>query len=202
MRILYSRISSVNQNSSRQLTKQKEYDLTIEDRCSGSIAFFERDGGKQILKYINAGKLKSLSVHTIDRLGRNLRDIINTIFFISTEHKIPIFFINQSLRTIDEDGNENPISKLMISILATVSEMERNQIRERQMEGVALAKEQGLFKGRKKGTTEDTLKFLSKPQNKKALALLKEGKFNATQIGKIVGIHLNTVTKIKKVGLI
>lgn len=201
MDVLYTRVSSIQQNSSRQKTKQKEYDLLIEDKCSGSIAFFDRVGGKQILKYINTGKLKSLSVHSIDRMGRNLRDIINSIHVISTEHKIPIIFINQSLRTIDEDGKENPISRLIISILATVSQMDRDQIKERQMEGIFLAKEQGLFKGRKKGTTEDTLKFLSKPQNKKALALLKEG-YKATYIGKIVGIHPNTVTKIKRVGLI
>lgn len=114
---------------------------------------------------------------------------------------IPVYFINQSLTTINEDGKENPITKLIISILATISEMERSQIRERQLEGVKLAKARGVYTGRKQGTKEDILKFLSKPQNKKAIEYLKRGMSN-TEAAKLAGVHINTMTKIKKLSAI
>lgn len=200
MKILYTRTSTIEQSSDRQKTKQLDFDKLVEDKCSGAIPFAERNGGKQVLKYAQDGKLDSISVHEIDRLGRNLRDIINTIHYF-TERQVPIIFLNQGLRTIDENGKTNPIANLVISILATVSEMTRNQILESQREGVAIAKMKGKYLGRKKGSKEDTLKFLSKPQNAKALSYLKKG-FKATEISKIVGVHINTITKIKQVGLI
>ena len=168
----------------------------VEDKCSGAIPFFEREGGKEILKYLNEGLLTSLSVWEIDRLGRNLRDVLNTIHFF-TEKQIPICFINQGLKTLDESGKENTISKLMISILGTVGEMERNQIKERQKEGIRIAKLKGLYKGRQAGYKEDTQKFLSKPQNKKVIDLLKKG-LTCKDAAKAADVHQNTVTKIKR----
>jgi len=53
------------------------------------------------------------------------------------------------------------------------------------------------YKGRKTGTKEDTLTFLSKPKNKKAVELLKKG-YKGTEVAKIVGVHLNTISKIKR----
>ena len=79
------------------------------------------------------------------------------------------------------NGKENSISKLMISILGTVSEMHRTQIREAQLEGVRIAKMKKVYKGRKEGSKEDTLAFLSKEKNKKALELLKKG-YKAVEI--------------------
>jgi DNA invertase Pin-like site-specific DNA recombinase len=148
MNILYVRTSSFFQNSERQKINKKDYDLVIEDVISGSVPFFERPGGKQVLKYLNDGIIKCLYVHQIDRLGRNLRDVLNTAHTFTVKAS-PICFIAQGLRIIDEDGKENPISKLIISILGTIGEMERNQIRERQLEGISIAKAQGRFLGRK-----------------------------------------------------
>jgi DNA invertase Pin-like site-specific DNA recombinase len=78
----------------------------------------------------------------MDRLGRDLRDVLNTIHFF-TVNKITIHFECQGLSTLDKDGKENAISKMMIAILGTVGEMERNQIKERQAEGIKIAKLQG-----------------------------------------------------------
>jgi DNA invertase Pin-like site-specific DNA recombinase len=200
MNVLYCRVSSIEQKTDRQRINEKDYSLVVEDKCSGGIPFFERTGGKEIKKLIDEGILKSLSVLQIDRLGRDLRDIINTIYFFN-EKKITIHFISQGLRTLDENGKENPISKMMISILGVVGEMEKSQIRERQMEGVRIAKMKGVYKGRKAGSKEDVLSFLSKEKNKKTLELLKKG-YKGIEISKILGVHINTITKIKKMGLI
>jgi DNA invertase Pin-like site-specific DNA recombinase len=101
---------------------------------------------------------------------------------------------------LDEHGKENPISRLIISILGIVGEMERSQIRERQLEGIRLAKLKGVYKGRVKGSREDVGAFLSKKSNKEALAYLKKG-YKAVEVAKLTGLHLNTITKIKKLGL-
>jgi len=198
MKVLYTRVSTSDQKTDRQRINEKDFNLVIEDKCSGAIPFFERQGGNEISNYIDKGILAQLSVWTIDRLGRNLRDIINTIHYFS-ERNIPIVFINQGLRTIDENGKENSIANLMISILATVSEMERSQIRERQLEGVRLAKVRNIYKGRLQGTTEDVHAFLSKPKNRKALEYLKKG-YKLNEAAKLSGVHINTMTKIKKLG--
>lgn len=198
--VLYTRVSTLDQRTDRQRVTEKIYDYVIEDKCSGAIPFFERPGGKDIFNYIEKGIVKSLSVWTIDRMGRNLRDIVNTIHYF-TERGIPIYFINQGLRTIDENGKENPIAKLMISVLATVSEMERSQIRERQLEGVKIAKARGVYKGRKKESCEDVLSFLNKPKNKKALEYLKKG-YKLGEAAKLSGVHINTMTKIKRLSTI
>jgi len=78
----------------------------------------------------------------------------------------------------------------MISILGTVGEMERNQIRERQLDGIRIAKLKGVYKGRMAGSKEDALAFLSKEKNKKVLELLKKD-YKGTEVSKIVGIYIN-----------
>jgi len=197
MNILYTRVSSIDQKTDRQRVNELDFKIIVEDKCSGSIPFFEREGGKEILRYIEKGVLVScLSIWTIDRLGRNLRDILNTIHFF-TEKKIPIVFLSQGLRTIDEDNKENSITKLMISILGTVGEMEKSQIRERQLEGIRIAKFRGIYKGRQEGTVEDVYTFLNKPKNKKALDFIKKG-YKLTEAAKLANVHINTMTKIKK----
>lgn len=196
MKILYCRVSSLDQRTDRQKVNEKDFQLVIEDKCSGAIPFFERQGGKEILKLIDKGLVTSLSALSIDRLGRDLRDIINTIHFFN-ERKIAIHFISQGLTTLDHNGKENPISKMMISILGVVGEMERSQIKERQIEGIKLAKLRGAYKGRAEGSSEDVLSFLSKERNKKALEYLKKG-YKGTEAAKLAGVHVNTITKIKK----
>lgn len=201
MKILYTRVSTIDQKSDRQKVGEKDYDIVVEDKCSGTIPFFDRNGGKEIQKYIDNGIQLTISAWSIDRLGRDLRDIINTIYYF-TQKRIPIIFISQGLRTIDEDGNENAISKLMISILGTVSEMEKKQIKERQIEGIRIAKlKGGVYTGRRAGSCEDVHGFLSKPQNKKALELIKKG-YKLNEAAQLSGVHVNTMTKIRKLGLV
>ena len=66
------------------------------------------------------------------------------------------------------------------------------------MEGIAIARLNNKYTGRAKGSNEDTLKFLSKPKNSKALEYIKKG-YKNIEVAKIVGIHFNTITKIRKV---
>ena len=199
MKVLYTRVSTLDQKTDRQKVNEKDYQIVVEDKCSGAIPFNERIGGKEVLKLVDKGVLIDLYVWQIDRLGRDVRDILNTIHFFN-QKGICIHFVSQSLRTLTELGKEDPITKMIISILGIVSEMERNQIKERQLEGVKIAKLKGVYLGRKQGSSEDKLQFLNKDKNQKALSYLKKG-YRAVEVSKIVGIHINTITKIKKIGL-
>jgi DNA invertase Pin-like site-specific DNA recombinase len=82
--------------------------------------------------------------------------------------------------------------------LGVVSEMEKNLIRERQLEGIKLAKIKGVYQGRKSDTKEDPLKFLSKPKNLRVIEYLKKG-YKGCEISKIVGVNPNTISKIKRI---
>jgi DNA invertase Pin-like site-specific DNA recombinase len=197
--IFYARVSSLDQRTDRQRVNDQDFGKIIEDKCSGSIPMFDRPGGIELLSLIDKGIVKSISIWTIDRCGRDLRDIINFLHFTS-EKSIPVHFVSQGLSTLDENGNENPITKMIISILGVVGEMERKQILERQREGIELAKLQGRFHGRQRGTDESPLKFLSKPKNKKAMDLLKKG-YKNVEVSRITGLNTNTITKVKRIML-
>jgi len=197
MRVHYKRVSSVLQNTDRQTIDESQFDLLLEDKCSGTIPFFDRPSGSKIKELCDEGVLTQVSVLQIDRLGRNMLDILNTIHYFSKKG-VSIHFISQGLRTLEDDGTENPISKMMISILGVVSEMEKNMISERRNEGIKLAKLKGVYKGRKSDTKEDPLKFLNKPKNQRVIEYLKKG-YRGSEISKIVGVNPNTISKVKKV---
>ena len=81
-----------------------------------------------------------------------------------------------------------------------ISEMERSQIKERQLEGIRLAKARHAYTGRKSGTNEDVHSFLSKPKNRKTLDYIKRG-MSHTEAAKLARVHINTKTKIKRLGI-
>ncbi|NBU82916.1 MAG: recombinase family protein, partial [Flavobacteriaceae bacterium] len=187
MKVLYVRTSTTEQKTDRQRVNEKDYQLVIEDKCSGSIDLFEREGGKKILKLIEKGVKIELYIWEIDRLGRNLLSILNNIKFFN-EKDICIHFVSQGLSTLQPDGSENNITKMIISILGTLAEMEKKISRERQLEGIAIAKlQKDKYLGRTKGSCEDTLKFLSKPKNAKAIDYIKKG-YKNVEVAKIVGV--------------
>jgi DNA invertase Pin-like site-specific DNA recombinase len=103
---------------------------------------------------------------------------------------------NPTLRNLDENGKEDKFSQLMMSILSTMSDFERSLIRERQMEGIRLRKEKGLYKGRQIGTNESSESFLSKSKNKEIIKLLERG-LKYSEIQKIHGCSPNLIRKIK-----
>ena len=101
MKVYYVRVSSIEQRTDRQRINEKEFNLVVEDKCSGSIPFFEREGGKKIKQLLDKKIITSLSVWTIDRLGRDLLDVLNTIQFLS-DQGIRIHFIQKGLISLDE----------------------------------------------------------------------------------------------------
>ena len=195
MKVLYSRVSSESQNEERQVQKIQGFDYVLVDKCSGLIPFWERPQGSQIKKLIDSNKLTHLEIHSIDRLGRSTLDVLS-IWKELTEKGIMVVCRNPTLRNLNDDGKEDKFSQLMMSILSTMSDFERSLIRERQMEGIRLRKDKGLYKGRQIGTKESTESFLSKPKNQEIVKLLNRD-LKYSEIQKILGCSPNLVKKVK-----
>jgi len=199
MKVKYVRISSVGQNPERQQTDEKEFDRVLVDTISGTIPLFERPKGKIIKEMLDEGLISELHVQSIDRLGRNLISTLQTIEIFNS-YSVAIVIKDLGLKTFD-GGIINPSVNLMIQLMSMFSEMENNLRKERQREGIEIAKMKGVYKGRKNGTNEDSLGFLSKPKNKRALELLKKGDMSQIEIARTVQLHQNTLLKIKRLGL-
>lgn len=166
-KIGYIRVSSVDQNTERQLDGI-DLDRTFEDKASGKNAA-DRPALQEMLRFIRDGD--TLYVHSIDRLARNLDDLLHLVKDL-TSRGVTVQFVKEAL-TFSGD-NDNAMSKLMLSVMGAISEFERALIRERQREGIAKAKKKGKYKGRARVLTPiqaEELRSLATPGcNKSALA--------------------------------
>ena len=145
MRARYNRISTANQNLERQLVKQNPDEVLFNDVVSGSVPFNQRDRGNELINQINDGIIKYVVVSSIDRLGRNLHDIINTLELFNN-NGVTLRVDNLGIESM-VDGKKNPTFDLIISVMANVAVMERESLLERQREGIAIAKANGVYKG-------------------------------------------------------
>jgi DNA invertase Pin-like site-specific DNA recombinase len=93
----------------------------------------------------------------MDRLARNMRDLQNLVADLNARN-VAVEFVKENLSFTGD--TENPMSKLMLSILGGVAEFERSIIRERQREGIAVAKGKGVYRGRKSALTVDQVKTI------------------------------------------
>ena len=191
--VKYIRVSTPEQNPARQKDGLKPY----VDICSGSKPFRDREFGEKLIKHAQLGNIKSVHVQSIDRLGRNTIDILNTIQLL-TKLQVNVISQKEGLHTLLEDGTENPTAKLMVGILGTLAEFELTRIKERQAEGIAKAKLRGVYKTNGGNRSKETkTKFLSKKKNALCLKELKRGN-SINRSAKLAGISLMTARKVKK----
>lgn len=189
MRVKYIRVSTVDQNTSRQ--GEGKYI----DRCSGSIPLAKREAGAKLLSDIEAGKVSAVEVHSIDRLGRNTLDILQTIENLNAKG-VNVISQKEGLQTLIE-GKPNPTAKMVLGVMASLAEFERELIRERQREGIEAAKKRGAYKdngGRSMQTIEE---FFSNSKNAACLRELRKGE-SIRRAAKLSGVSPATAQKVKK----
>lgn len=189
----YNRISSATQNLERQQQNNQNYTYVFEDKCSGTIPLFDRKYGKYLKEYVEQGKVDEISIHSIDRLARNLRNLLEVIEFFHS-FNVSLHIENLGLRTL-VDGKMNYTIKMMISVMGSFSEIENEIRKERQMEGIEIAKSLGKYNNRKQRGKESTLSFLQK--HKQAVELLEQG-YKGSHVSKICNLNKNTISKIKR----
>ena len=193
MRARYNRVSTPNQKIERQLAKQFSDEIIYNDVVSGAVEFGKRDGGARLITEIENGKINYVSVSSIDRAGRNLQDIINTISYFD-KHNVTLKVDNLGLES-RVNGKKNQTFDLIVSVMANVAVMERETLLERQREGIAIAKAKGTYKGRVRGSVESSDEFLAK--YKGVVKLLKKN-ISLRKIAKLEDVSLGTVQKVKK----
>ena len=150
-KIGYARVSSKDQNLERQtaaLKKEKVFRI-FTDTASGSST--HRPGLDGALNYLRPGD--QLIVTSMDRLARSLIDLHRLVGDL-TARDVSVKFIKEGQTY---SLNSTPLAKLMLGLLGSVAEFERAIIRERQAEGIARAKERGVYKGRAKVLTDEQL---------------------------------------------
>jgi DNA invertase Pin-like site-specific DNA recombinase len=155
-RIGYIRVSSLDQNTVRQLD-QVQVDRVFTDHASGKDT--RRPALTELLAFVRDGD--TVVVHSMDRLGRNLDDLRGLVQAL-TQRGVCVEFIKEHLVFTGEDS---PMAQLMLSVMGAFAEFERSLIRERQREGIALAKQRGAYRGRKKSLSPDKIEELRRRVN-------------------------------------
>lgn len=194
MKSRYNRISTANQNLERQLAKQNPDEVLFNDVISGSVAFADRKSAKELIAQIESGAISFVVVSSVDRLGRNLHDIISTLEYFNSKG-VTLRVDNLGLESMTL-GKVNPTFNLIISVMANVAQMERETILERQREGIAVAKAKGIYTGRVKGSVESSAEVLAKYRD--VAKFLKMGK-PLRDVKSRCGVSLGTVQKVKQV---
>ena len=136
----YIRVSSLDQNTGRQLDGA-DLDKVFTDKASGKDA--KRPQLQAALDYLRDGDV--LIVHSMDRLARNLDDLRRIVLEL-TGRGVQVQFVKEGMLFTGEDS---AMSKLLLSVMGAFAEFERSLLKERQREGIALAKKAGVYKGRK-----------------------------------------------------
>ena len=144
----YIRVSALDQNPDRQL-EGILLDRKFIDKFTGKV--LDRPALNEMVQYIREGD--RIYVHSMDRLARNLLDLKNVVKQI-TEKKAEIQFLKENLIFT---GDDSPMSILLLSMMGAFAEFEVSLIRERQREGIRLARERGVYIGRRKVFNEQQI---------------------------------------------
>ena len=147
-RIGYVRVSSFDQNPERQL-ELVHVDKVFTDKASGKDT--QRPQLDALLGFVREGD--TVVVHSMDRLARNLDDLRSLVQRL-TQRGVHIEFVKEHLSFTGEDS---PMANLMLSVMGAFAEFERALIRERQREGIALAKLRGAYRGRRKALAPERI---------------------------------------------
>jgi DNA invertase Pin-like site-specific DNA recombinase len=140
-RIGYVRVSTLDQRTERQLEKIP-LDRIFTDQVSGKDT--QRPHLAALLAFVREGD--TVVVHSMDRLARNLEDLRRLVREL-TARSVRVEFVKEGLTFT---GDDTPMATLLLSVMGAFAEFERALIRERQREGIALAKRRGVYRGRKK----------------------------------------------------
>ena len=145
-RIGYIRVSGFDQNPERQL-EHVELSRVFTDRASGKDT--HRPQLESLLTFVRQGD--TVVVHSMDRLARNLDDLRHIVQSL-TKRGVRIEFVQEHLVFT---GDDSPMANLMLSVMGAFAEFERALIRERQREGIALARQRGAYRGRRRALSDD-----------------------------------------------
>jgi DNA invertase Pin-like site-specific DNA recombinase len=197
MIIGYARVSSIDQNLERQLENLKTFGV--------EKIFTEKQSGKSVenrpvfqeaLNFVRMGD--RFVVESIDRLGRNYDEIIETVGYFKKEKDVQLMITSLPMmnEVIDNPLLDKFMKDLIVQILAMVSEQERNESKRRQAQGIQVAKDKGVYKGRPLLYSPNAKDPQKRVIYHRVVEMLEEGQA-ISKIGKEVNITRQTVYRIK-----
>ena len=198
LRVGYVRVSTLDQSTDHQLVGLEGHglDRIYSDKVSGSVAFTDRPAGRRLLTDVEAGMISEVHFWSVDRVGRDIKDITNVLHDLMARG-IQVVIHKEGLKLLTPDGKQNPTATLVLSVMTAIAQIERNAIRERTAEGLAVARAKGRLIGRKKGTTESREKFLAKAKSVMIRKYLEAG-HTILETSKLVQCSTTTCVKVKR----
>lgn len=202
--VIYARVSSVGdrQSTDRQIADLKRY-IDINEMELAKIFEEKMSGAKEnrpvlteCVEYCIKHHVHTLCVSEISRLGRSTKIVINTIDELS-KAGVNVYIQNLPLCTLNEDGQPNPIAKMITAVLSSFAEIERDNIKYRLNSGRELAKSRGVKMGRPLGTTISREALLAKYPE--VVKHLKRGKNSIREIAKLAKTSISTVQRVKAI---
>lgn len=176
----YVRVSTVEQNEERQLVTMEKYNVEKVFSEKVSAKDTNRKELNNLLDFIREGD--TVVIHDFSRLARSTKDLLEIVELLE-DKKVTLI---SSKENID---SSTPTGKLMLTMIGAINEFERANLLERQREGIAIAKEKGLYKGRKEIKIDNFEEYYNRYKNRE---------FNKTQLAKVLGVSRPTLDKLIK----
>lgn len=192
MKAKYIRVSTTEQNISRQLDENAKMYI---DKVSGKLPFKERPSGIELLKDVEKGLISEIEFHAVERIGRNASDSLTVIDFLEKK-KIQVHIKNLGISLFLENGKKNPMFSVAVAVLSSLAQTEKENMEERQREGIEIAKIKGIYKGRKAGAVQTNEQLLERHAD--IVKHLKIAKNSLREISLLTGKSVNTIQKVRK----
>ena len=200
--VILARVSTDKQDYERQTSELSQMGWEVAkvfaNKVSGAKKNEERPEIMEMLQYIEQNNIDKVCVLEISRLGRNTLEALKVIELLN-ERKVCLYIKNYNLETLDSEGNVNPITSLICTILLEISSMERHTIIDRMASGrdqyIAKCRKEGIKMGRP--ATYRKSEEAMREQYKKEISLLKQ-KMSLRNINAITGTSIATIRKLYK----
>lgn len=182
MKVSYIRVSSIDQNETRQIEamKDKGIEKYFIEKISGKN--MNRPKLQEMLDYVREGD--EIFIHDFSRLARSTKDLLEIVEILNKKGVI----LKSNKENLD---TSTPTGKLMLTMIGAINEFERQNLLERQREGIEIAKKQGKFKG-------GQVKKIEEKEFEKALNKYKTREINKTEMAEILKISRPTLNKLLK----
>lgn len=200
--VIFARVSSSNgsQDYERQIndlqalasTNKWTVEAVFAEKISGAKKNADRTELMNMIDYINTHNINKILITELSRLGRDTLQVLQAIEMLN-QNKVSVFIQNYNIETLTSEGEINPMSQFLITILAEVARMERKTIRERVASGYQNFRSNGGKVGRKVGYTKSDEAM--KEEYAEEIRLLKKG-YSLRNIAKLTNTSINTLRKL------
>lgn len=184
-------------NELRSLAVVRGWEVAGEfvEKISGAKKNQERPELMKMLDYIEKNEVGKVLVWEMSRLGRNTLQVLDVIEQL-TEKKVSVYIKNYDMETLDEKGEQNPMTSFMVTILAEIAKMEHGTIKERVRSGYKNYWAKGGKVGRKPGYRKTDEQMLD--QHSEVVKFLKKG-YSLREISKLTETSINTIRRVKQI---